>query len=349
MDLWGSVLRERVVRLLEACERAVRGPDADTVGALFEALRTATAADAAAIQVLLTARRIPTLHEEVEPFVAEYLAPGEGDSHDPAVARRLAVFSMMMVVIFADARLGVDRDYLAVLEACLLDTLETDPADVGPVVLRESEERIVLPPGDDLRAQLSYATFGVVGKSGYTRATISRIARRAHCSPGAIYKLYPSKEDLVVAALQSLSRARWMRAVNFVDVLEEGSISQLLSSSGGARNALRAHFTMEATLAAPYNPKVAHAVLNQVDSVEAVIPLLARLSDDEKTRLRYLIRSIVAVTAGVTFLSTVTGPLDEVDFNQFAEPFRRAILKDGVPSWSEMCRQIKELVDERGY
>ena len=42
----------------------------------------------------------------------------------------------------------------------------------------------------------------------------------------------------------------------------------------------------------------------QVSELEAVIPLLVNISEDEKDHLRYLIRSIVFVTIGITFLST---------------------------------------------
>jgi hypothetical protein len=55
------------------------------------------------------------------------------------------------------------------------------------------------------------------------------------------------------------------------------------------------------------------------------------------------------VTIGVTFLATVTPSVQTLEFNQFAEPFRRALLRDGVPTWSEMVHQIEELVSVRGY
>ena len=77
--------------------------------------------------------------------------------------------------------------------------------------------------------------------------------------------------------------------------------------------------------------------------------MLTNVSDDERVRLGYLIRSIMFITIGVTFLSTVVGSMQCTNFNQFAEPFRRAILKDGVPTWSEMSRQILELINARGY
>ena len=61
-----------------------------------------------------------------------------------------------------------------------------------------------------------------------------------------------------------------------------------------------------------------------------------------------MIRSIVFVTVGINFLSTVTDVTRHVDFNQFGEPFRRALLRDVVPTWSEMCQQIMEVVNTRG-
>ena len=130
----------------------------------------------------------------------------------------------------------------------------------------------MLAAGDDLRTQLAYATFGVVGKSGYTRATISRIARRANCSPGAIYKLYPSKEDLVIAAFHDLMRARWMNASNFIDVLEEGSLTQLLYSAASELNAVRQSFTLETALAAAHSEKLRDAMLGQVGELESGDP-----------------------------------------------------------------------------
>ncbi len=351
VDLWNSELCRRAIMLFELCMNAAEVPSTTTVGALFDFIREATPADVASVQVLLTARRIPTLHEEVEPFIRDYLERESGplNTKSATFARGLTLFAMSMVQIFADSQFGRDAAYQDVLEKLTLETLETDPRDVNEITVYEPDDRIVLASGDDLRAQLAFATFGVVGRSGYTRATISRIARRANCSPGAIYKLYPSKEDLVVAAFMDLMRARWMRAGNFVNVLEEGSLTQLLYGAASELNAVRQSFTLETALASAHSEKLRDAILGQVSELESVIPLLSNVSEDEKDRLRYLIRSIVFVTIGVTFLATVTPSVQTLEFNQFAEPFRRALLRDGVPTWSEMVHQIQELVSVRGY
>jgi hypothetical protein len=44
-------------------------------------LRDARAADVAAVHVLLVARRIPILHEEVEPFIQNYLEVKDLSTH----------------------------------------------------------------------------------------------------------------------------------------------------------------------------------------------------------------------------------------------------------------------------
>ncbi len=351
VDLWNSVLRQRVTELFELAMGAAKAPSGKSVGAMFDFIRDAKAADVASVQVLLTARRIPILHEEVEPFIHDYLEPvGFSSEQESAVfTRGLTLFAMALIQVFANSQFGWDHEYQSVLEKLLVETLETDPEDVKPVQLTEPDDRTIIPPVEELKSQLAFATFGVVGKSGYTRATISRIARRANCSPGAIYKLYPSKEDLVISAFHQLMRARWMNMSNFVNILEEGSLTQLLYSTASEQNTVRQHFTLETALASAYSDKLRNAVLGQVTELEAIVPLLTNIDEDEKRRLRYLIRSLVFSTVGVSFLSTVTRRTQSVDFNQFAEPFRRALLRDGVPTWSEMCHQILELVNERGY
>jgi AcrR family transcriptional regulator len=351
VDLWNSVLAQRAIALFEMSMAAVDSPSATNIGALFDTIRDTTPADVASVHLLLTARRIPTLNEEVEPFVQTHfqLDPLANERDQALFARGLALFAMTMMQIFATSQFGWDRDYQAVLEKLLIATLEIEPSDVPPVTFRPPDDRIILAPADDLKAQLAYATFGVVGKSGYTRATISRIARRANCSPGAIYKLYPSKEDLVIAAFHDLMRARWMKFANFVDLLDEGALSQLLYSSASEQNAVRQSFTLETALAAAHSDKLRDAILGQIGELESVVPLLNNVGEDEKIHLRYMIRSVVFVTVGINFLSTVTDVTRHVDFNQFGEPFRRALLRDVVPTWPEMCQQIMDVVNVRGF
>ena len=345
VDLWNSVLCARAVMMFELCMTAAEAPSTKSVGALFDFMRNTTPADVASIRVLLTARRITTLQEVVEPFIHDYLERESSRFPDVSATfmRGMLVFAVMIAQIFADAQFGWDRDYQDVLATLLVETLESDPRRFVEVVLPTPPPPPIPLPSDDIKDQLAYATFSIVGESGYTRATLSRIARRANCTPGAISMLYLSKEDLVVGAFQNLMRERWLSVVNLVEVLEDGSLTQLLYSSASSENALRQRFVLEMGLAAVHSEKLQLAIIRRIGELEAIIPQLANMSDDEKNRLRYLIRSMSFLTIGVTFLSTVTGSMVYSNYNQFAEPFRHAILRDSAPMWGDLRRQISEV------
>jgi AcrR family transcriptional regulator len=344
VDLWNSTLASHVAAMFELSLAAATDANDDSVGAIFEFLRAQSAADVAAVHVLLVARRIPILHEEVEPFIHKYLeGDGSGSSDSGAThARGLTVFGLLIVHVFGVHQFERDSGYLDELEKLILATLRTNPADVRSGELRSADDRVIPAPSENLKSQLASATFGVVAKSGYVRATITRIARRATCSPGAIYKLYPSKEDLVIAAFRDIMRARWLRASNFVDILEEGSLTQLLYSSASVQNEVRRSFTMETTLASTHSDKIHLAVATIYRELEDAVRGLANVTDEERECLRYMIRAITSLVVGTSWLTTITSHTRDIDFNQFAEPFRRAILRECVPNWEHIATQIRD-------
>ena len=65
--------------------------------------------------------------------------------------------------------------------------------------------------------------------------------------------------------------------------------------------------------------------------LESLVPLIAGLEEKESEQLGCMMRSLILLTLGVGFLSTVTKATDQVDFNQFAEPLRRALAHQAVP------------------
>jgi AcrR family transcriptional regulator len=348
VDLWESKLARSAIAMFERSVEAVETPNKETVGALFELVREARPDDVAMVQVLLISRRIPILYEEVEPFVKNYLEPDEDLTlHSSAIfTRALVLFSLAMVHVFADSQFGSDRDYHEVLERVLVDTLSVDPADIAPIGPYEPDGRLEITAGDDFRAQLAYSTYDAVGKSGYHGATISRIARRADCSPGAIYKTHSSKEDLVVAAFSEIVGSRWMNVSDFVEVLEPGTLARLLHYEASDHNALRRNFTLESALAAAHNDKLRDAVLSQLRELEALIPSLVAVNDVERESIRHLVRSISSVGVGVSWLASVTKRTQSLDFNQFAEPFRLALLSDCIPTWPQISTQVRALIND---
>jgi AcrR family transcriptional regulator len=348
VDLWETRLCRSAIAMFERSVEAVETPNEETVGALLDLVREARPDDAAMVQVLLISRRIPILYEEVEPFVTNYLEPDEDLTlHSSAIfTRALTLFSLTMVHVFADSQFGIDRSYHEVLERILVTTLKTDPVDGAASDGYVQDERSEISPGDDFRSQLAFSTYDAVGKSGYHGATISRIARRADCSPGAIYKSHSSKEDLVVAVFSDIIGSRWMHLSDFVDILEAGNLSGLLHYEASDHNALRRNFTLETVLAAAHNDKLREAVVGQLRELESLITGLVVVDDEEKACLRHMVRSISSVAVGVSWLASVTKTTKSLDFNQFAEPFRLALLSDCVPTWQQISLQMRGLVDE---
>ena len=317
-------------------------PSDASVDSLLDFVRNAEPADVAAIQVLFLSRRFVVLYEEVEAFVHDYLET-RGECSNAVQSRALALFSLISAKIFSNSEFGLNPDRVKFLAPVLVATLKTDPEDVLPVPLAEPDDRLMPAPNNDLRSQLAYYTFSAVGRSGYTRATISRISRRANCSPGAIYKIYPSKEELVIAATRGLMQAPWITLSSAAAILNEGMLAQLLHASASNQNAVRRDFILEMIMASAHNAKLRGAVGAQLQLIEGVAPRIVGISDEERKHLGYMLREIVLLVLGVSFLSAVTQVVSSTDFNQFTEPFRQSLIECCFPSWADISRQLKEM------
>jgi AcrR family transcriptional regulator len=344
VDLWGEVLSLRAIALFKAAGDAASNPTQQSVHELFDFVRDSSSADAAMVQVLLTSRRFVILHEDVESFISDHLETiGAGTSEHQS--RALLLFALVMVEILQKSLFGVDVDDLEFLESVILDSLAIAAGEAEPVEFQDASDRIIPLPSSELRSQLAYHTFSAVGKSGYTRATISRISRRANCSPGAIYKLYPSKEDLVIAATRRIMQAPWISITTLAEVLDTGVLAQLLYSAASEQNSVRKSFTLEIAIASAHSDKIRAAVQTQMQGLELLVPLLEGIDDDQKNELRRMIRGIIALALGTSFLSTVTKATEDIDFNGFADPIRQSLLRrDGLP-WSEIRQQLLQLAN----
>jgi AcrR family transcriptional regulator len=342
VDLWGEVLSHRAIALFKAASEASSNPSAQSVHALFDFVRDSSPADVAMVLVLLTSRRFVILHEDVESFIHDHLETTDvGTTEGQSSA--LLLFGLVMVQILQKSLFGSDVDDLEFVESIILASLALDATDVESLELKEPTDRIIPPPSNELRSQLAYHTFSAVGKSGYTRATISRISRRANCSPGAIYKLYPSKEDLVISATRKIMQAPWISITTLAEVLDKGVLAQLLYSAASEQNSVRKSFTLEIAIASAHSDKIRTAVQSQMQGLELLVPLIEGIDDDEKEELCHIIRAIISLSLGTSFLSTVTKATDQIDFNGFAEPIRRTLLGRDRLSWTDIRQQLLQL------
>jgi AcrR family transcriptional regulator len=327
VDLWQSRLASRATNLLELSARAVEQPNQETIASLVVLARDCKPDDAAMVEVLMVSRRIPIVQEEVEPFVKKYLRVDPDLSpHAAAMATRVfALFGVMMVNVFEESHFGHDPSYLDAVERVLLTALGVDPTGVSPAEPFEDNNHPRFVATDDLRAQLAYSTYLAVGKSGYNGATISRIARRVECSPGAIYKMYKSKEDLVLDAFRRIVAMRWIKDADFARILDAESITRLLSNEVSPENSLRRNFTLETVIAAAHNAKLQPTVASELKDPGGVVSRLDVPDPQRKVALGHITQCIASASKAVRWLAAITDEMSSLDFNQFAEPLRLAL------------------------
>jgi AcrR family transcriptional regulator len=349
VDLWISKLRERLVSLIELSMDAAENPDAQTIGALFERLRVSDHADLAALEVFLLARRIPPLLEECESFIAAYLEPDGGTSEQSRVifTRTVVLFGMALSRLYSEAMFPHDSGYQNAVEKLMIDVLSSSPSKVASdasslnLHLLATDERMNVPSDDTLKMELSRSTYAVIGKSGYVRATISRIARRANCSPAAIYKAHKSKEDLVIRSFVDMIGERWMNLDDLASLLEDGYLTQLLHSEASDQYAPRRNFVMEMAFASVHHPAIREAVVNQIVKTEVVVPTLIEIEGEAKERLRYTIRTITSLVVGVGWVSTVAKTTKDLDFSQFTQPLQDSLREQWQPDWTDISQEIR--------
>jgi AcrR family transcriptional regulator len=345
VDVWTEVLSHRVISLLKSALDAASHPSDDSVSALLRRVRDADKSDVAAVQVLLLSRRFLVLREEVEFFIHESLDAKPAEASDETWSRTRVLFSLVLVKIFSNSEFGINQERLDFMQPVLVAALRVDPADVVEVTFTEPETWVDGAPHIDLQSRLAFTTYGAVGVSGYTRATISRISRRADCSPGAIYKMFPAKEDLVIFASRRMEHNHELIPLRLARMLDEGVLARALYEAASNQNDVRKYFYMEMMLASAHNQKLRSAVGAQLQSIETASDSIQGIGDEERKHLRFTIREVTLLTLGVTFLSTLTTTTNDIDFAQFAEPFRRSLLECCFPTWDDISRQLQSLGD----
>ena len=69
--------------------------------------------------------------------------------------------------------------------------------------------------GNAVRDALIMTTADIIGKVGYERTTVARIARRSGLTTGSIYNVYTSKQDLIVDSIDTLLRRTRQESLDF--------------------------------------------------------------------------------------------------------------------------------------
>lgn len=125
---------------------------------------------------------------------------------------------------------------------------------------------------NEIRNVLAMAAAEIIGKIGYSSATVSRIARRSNLSTGTIYNTYESKEDLLVDALSMLLHLNRQETLDHEteglesNKLVDGFTAQFTAGLLASRHKWQ-RFRHEAFLAARINPRV-RGIISQVHAAE---------------------------------------------------------------------------------
>ena len=85
--------------------------------------------------------------------------------------------------------------------------------------------------GEPVRDVVLQSAAGVVARTGFERATVSRIARRAGDSTGVIYEYYERKDDIIAELVQVLLETLYVIiAEREGDLIAEGRSAEVSGS-----------------------------------------------------------------------------------------------------------------------
>ena len=159
---------------------------------------------------------------------------------------------------------------------------------------------------DEVRDALISASEYVIGRSGVHRATVSRIARRAGVSVGAIYGLYESKETLVGDCLEVLfppqsrrDAEQWSKVFTATD--QRSVVIDILTNYMSPSFEQWRRFRLETLIAARHSPAIALQISEYAANTRSTIMKAAtntatiRASNSLAARATVLGLSIVEV------------------------------------------------------
>ena len=225
-----------------------------------------------AMEVIVASRRDEVIAEVVQRDINGLLDDrGVGPSTDGA--SRQAVVSAICTLFGASMLNSVfttsDSETPQIDPTDLLETFTRSlrtPVKPGPgrshSTLPDATPYVFPTTNDNVRDALIAASEYVIARSGVHRATVSRIARRAGVSVGAIYGLYENKESLVSDCLEVLfppqsrrEAAEWSTVFTSSD--QRAAVTEILSNYMSPSFEQWRRFRLESLIAARHSTAIA--------------------------------------------------------------------------------------------
>jgi len=284
---------------------------------------------AVAFEALVVGRRNDVLGDEVADDFALWAEKwGLGSATDPSVrALNVVAFTTVMgaaLYSFVEPKLADWNLVFAIMAAAIRDT-STARSTKAPTIGDELPNLDVEPgTGEPLRDALISATANVIGRTGYERATVSRIGRRAKLTGGAVYTRYESKDDLIIDTLDTLLSGA---IVGTSELTAHGVKSGDLGESIGkiytlgvtpSRKQWR-QFRLE-TYVAARTRKEPRAALRRVHSAGLVRynDMLGPRSRMDDGVIRLVARGGQSIPLGLSLLESYQSDLHELNFHAFS-------------------------------
>ena len=241
-----------------------------SISSLFEASssRAAVPDVGSAMEIIVASRRDEVIAEVVQRDILGLLDDrGVGPSTDGA--NRQAVVSAL-ATLFGAALLNSVYDQGSVnpinptaLLELFTRAVRTASKPSKPTGTQPAPTPYSFPSTrDDIRDALISASEYVIARSGIHRATVSRIARRAGVSVGAIYGLYENKDALVADCLEVLfppqlanDGKKWSQVFTAKD--QRAMVTEILSQYMSPSYSQWRRFRLESLIAARHSQDIA--------------------------------------------------------------------------------------------
>jgi AcrR family transcriptional regulator len=316
---WQKSFWPELSEILHAGVTAVVNRDIDALNRTIDTWRSRCGESSvpdigSATEVIIAARRDEVLGEVVHGDINALLASHGAGPGDTGPTRELVLFTvatfigsaLLNSVTSAESELTIDPTFI--LHLLANRTVHERPAEMSPSESTGFERPRT---GDELRDALIDATEYVIARAGVHRATVSRIARRAGVSVGAIYGLYENKETLVLDCVSVLHPPQAMREVIGWSAMQyetfRSSVGANLRTYLSPGQNLWRMFRIESLVAARHTPALAQLLEDfGHDYVES---LLGRMPIE-------IIPSVPArgTMVGISVLATVDPTIQSLDW-----------------------------------
>lgn len=271
---WEKCFWPMLLSVLEPVVDAVLDSDPNKLNGLRERIADLTSPGAtpdlgSAMEVIAASRRDEVVNEVVQRDVTAFLAsrgvgPGtEGINRQVALAAVASIFGASFInsAYLTDSHGSIDPVGL-IADMADLSRRPTAPVAASKATAATNTTFERPTTNDEVRDALLEATEYVIARSGVHRATISRIARRAGVSVGAIYGLYDNKDSLVRDCVEELFPPQTRRDVANWSALFEADdprleLAAILRAHMAPENSQWRRFRLECLVASRHSPTLA--------------------------------------------------------------------------------------------